>query len=131
MVAALNLVEGVMLGRVVALVDAPADSERLGNHAFTDHMAGHLILDARPDLILVANAGREIWALGPRAGEQTGLAGPGKPAFRFVGGVVRPDVGCVLMNNMPAAMRVLGLEPKTYGLKGRCSAKLSYTPDIH
>ena len=27
-------------------------------------------------------------------------------------------------------MRVLGLEPKTYGLKGRCSAKLSYTPGI-
>ena len=25
-------------------------------------------------------------------------------------------------------MRVLGLEPKTYGLKGRCSTKLSYTP---
>ena len=27
-------------------------------------------------------------------------------------------------------MRALGLEPRTYGLKGRCSTKLSYTPKV-
>jgi hypothetical protein len=27
-------------------------------------------------------------------------------------------------------MRVLGLEPRTYGLKGRCSTSLSYTPKV-
>ena len=27
-------------------------------------------------------------------------------------------------------MRALGFEPRTYGLKGRCSTSLSYTPAI-
>ncbi len=30
----------------------------------------------------------------------------------------------------PGEMGVLGLEPKTYALKVRCSAKLSYTPEV-
>ena len=61
-VAALDLVEGVVLGRVVALVDAAADGQGLGDHALPDHVAGHLVLDAGPDLVAVAHA------FGPGAG---------------------------------------------------------------
>ena len=34
------------------------------------------------------------------------------------------------MDNGFTRMRALGLEPRTYGLKGRCSTSLSYTPAI-
>ena len=33
-------------------------------------------------------------------------------------------------NSAPVGLGVLGLEPKTYALKVRCSTKLSYTPEI-
>ena len=41
---------------MVAVVDAAADGQRLGEHALPHHVAGHLVLDAGPDLVAVQHA---------------------------------------------------------------------------
>ena len=92
-VATLDFVVWIVFGRVVALLDAVADGEGLVEHIFPDHVAGDLVLDARPYLVFVANTFCDVWGLGPSAGEQARLTGSCKPAFGFVVDIVGANVG--------------------------------------
>ena len=126
-VAALDLVPGVVFGRMVTLVDTAADGQGLGEHSFPGEMAGHLVLDAGPDLVAIEDrVVAQVLALRPGAGEQPRLAGPGEPSLRRVGLVLRADVGRPVVSPNGTQRRadgLLGIEMAQPDLMGPALAK--------
>ena len=82
MIAAFDFVPWVVLGAVIALVDATQDCEPGGELLLVKQVGGELVLTTGPHLVAIADAGlAHMHGFGPRAYEQPRFAGAREITF--------------------------------------------------
>ncbi|OPZ89577.1 MAG: hypothetical protein BWY73_01475 [candidate division TA06 bacterium ADurb.Bin417] len=116
-VAALVLVPGVAGPAVVAVPGRPHQGQPLGRHSFHDQVAGHLVLEACPDLVRIWKGQGRPAAARPGAEEQPGLVADG--VSRPLGAGVLLEVSLEIMaeDGAQAAAHVFGFQRQFQAVK--------------